>query len=297
MTSDAESPATTSASPHGRLGETIYRHTVLVRITHWINALTIFFMIGSGLNIFNAHPRLYWGSKGSDADPTVAPWLSLLPMNTPQGPRGITQIGPLHFDTSGVLGLSTTHGQLSGRGWPHWITIPSFQDLADARHWHFLFAWLLVFNGLLYLGWSLWIRHIQRDLVPTGEDLKSIPRSIWDHVRLKHPTGEEAKRYNVLQRLAYLGLLVLVTMMVLSGLCLSPGFNAVLTPLLDLMGGRQSARSIHFVCMSLIVLFILVHVAEVIIAGPLNEIGSMITGKYRVPPPHDPVPTTEPGAA
>lgn len=290
---------TDSASAHtppSRLGEVIYRHTVLVRITHWINALTIFVMIGTGLNIFNAHPRLYWGSKGSDADPTVGAWLSILPFNTPHGPRGMTQVASLRLDTTGVLGLSKSHGQVSGRAWPEWITLPSFTDLADARHWHFLFAWLLVFNGALYLAWSLWIRHVQRDLIPTGADLKSIPQSIWDHVRFKHPTGEEAKRYNVLQRLAYLGLIVLATMMVLSGLCLSPGFNAVLTPLLDLMGGRQSARSIHFICMSLIVLFILVHVAEVVIAGPLNEIGSMITGRYRVPPPHDPAATPEPEA-
>ena len=266
--------------------EVIYRHTVLVRITHWINALVIFVMIGTGMNIFNAHPRLYWGTKGSDADPTVAPWLSMLPVNTPHGVRGFTQVGPLKLDTTGLFGWSNTHGHPTFRGFPEWLTIPTYTDLADGRHWHFLFAWLLVFNGALYLAWSLWIRHIQRDILPTGADLKAIPRSVWDHVRLRHPTGEEAKRYNVLQRLAYLGFILLAVTMVLSGLCLSPGFNAVLTPLLDLMGGRQSARSIHFICMSLIVLFILVHVAEVFIAGPLNEIGSMITGRYRVPPPH-----------
>ena len=277
--------------------EVIYRHTVLVRITHWINAVTIFVMIGTGLNIFNAHPRLYWGSKGSDGDASVPAWFSILPYNTPHGPRGMTQIGAAKLDTSGVLGLSKTHGQLSGRGFPEWITLPSFTDLADARHWHFLFAWLLVFNGALYLAWSLWIRHIQRDLIPTGRDLKSIPRSIADHVRFKHPTGEDAKRYNVLQRLAYLGFILLAVMMVLSGLSLSPGFNAFFIPLLDLLGGRQSARSIHFICMSLIVLFILVHVAEVFIAGPLNEIGSMLTGRYRVAPDHAPPLHAEPPLA
>ena len=280
----ALSPAADPA-PH-RLKEVIYRHTVLVRITHWVNALSIFFMIGSGLNIFNAHPHLYWGSRGTELD-TGGRWLSLHAMNTPQGPRGVTELFGLHFDTTGVLGWSKMGDHFAARGFPAWITVPSFQDLADARHWHFFFAWILVMNGLVYLVWSLSIRHLQRDIVPTVGDLKSIPKSIWDHVRLKHPKGEEAKRYNVLQRLAYLGLILMVLLVVFTGLTMSPGINGFAPWMLDLVGGRQSARSIHFICMSLITLFILVHVVEVFIAGPINEIGSMITGKYAVAPEHD----------
>lgn len=272
---------------NGPTREVIYRHTVLVRVTHWINALTIFVMVGTGLNIFNAHPRLYWGSTGSDVDPGTPPWLSTPAASTPHGVRGFLQLGSWKIDATGLFGWSNTHGHPGPRGMPEWITLPSFTDLADARHWHFLFAWLLVINGALYLAWSLWIRHLQRDLWPTGADLRAIPRSVADHLRLRHPTGEDAKRYNVLQRLAYLGFILLAVMMVLSGLSLSPGFNSISIPLLDLLGGRQSARSIHFLCMSLIVLFILVHVAEVFIAGPLNEIGSMITGRYRVPAAHE----------
>lgn len=267
-----------------RRREVIYRHTFLVRLTHWLNALAIVIMIGSGLNIFNAHPHLYWGQKGSELD---RPFLSIDDVNGATGPRGVTTIGPVKLDTTGVLGVSTDHGQVLQKAWPSWLTIPSNQDLADARHWHFFFAWILAINGLVYLLWSLVSRHLQRNLWPTVGDLKSIPRSVLDHVRLKHPTGEAAKRYNVLQRLAYLGLITLVTLMVLTGLTMSPGFDAFAPWLLDLFGGRQSARSIHFLCASGIVAFIVVHLVEVVLAGPINEVKSMITGRYAVRSDHD----------
>ena len=264
-----------------RMQEVIKRHSLPVRLTHWLNALAIFALIGSGLNIFNAHARLYWGKAGSELD---SPWLAIHAVNTATGPRGIASVGPFTLDTTGVLGWSQYHGHGVARAWPAWITLPSFQDLADARHWHFFFAWVLVANGFLYLAWSLGSRHLQRDIAPTVADLKDIPRSIADHVRLKHPTGEAAKRYNVLQRLAYLGLIGLAAGMVLTGLTMSPGFNAIAPWMLDLFGGRQSARSLHFVFASLITLFIVVHLVEVVLAGPINEVRSMITGRYVVPP-------------
>jgi len=260
--------------------EGFYRHRALVRLTHWINALCILFLLGSGLNIFNAHPRLYWGLYGNEGD---TPFFAMDAFDTPTGPKGMTQIGSWQFDTTGVLGWSKVDGEFQARGWPDWLTIPSFQDLADARHWHFMFAWILVFNGLAYLIYALWSRHLQRDVVPSRADIGAIPESIRDHIKLKHPTGEAARRYNVLQKLAYLGVIVLITLMVLTGLTMSPGFNAIFPWLLDLFGGRQSARSIHFICAGLIVLFVIVHVVEVILAGPINEIRSMLTGDYRIP--------------
>ena len=271
-----------SAAPPRRR-EVIYRHTFLVRLTHWLNALVIFIMIGSGLNIFNAHPHLYWGQKGSELD---RPFLSIDAVDAAGGPRGVTRVGSVKLDTTGMLGVSTDHGQVLQKAWPSWLTIPGNQDLADARHWHFFFAWVLAANGLVYLAWGLVSRHLRRDIWPTGADLKSIPRSVLDHIRLKHPTGAAAKRYNVLQRLAYLGLITLVILMVLTGLTMSPGFNAFAPWMLDLFGGRQSARSIHFFCASLIVVFIVVHLVEVVLAGPINEVRSMITGRYAVPPDH-----------
>jgi Ni/Fe-hydrogenase b-type cytochrome subunit len=227
--------------------EIIRRHSWAVRLTHWINALTIFIMVGSGLNIFNAHPRLYWGQAGANFD---KPFLALHP-------------------------------------WPDWLTIPGYMDLAAARHWHFFFAWILVINGALYLAWSFASRHVQRNLWPTVTDLRAIPSSIVDHIKLKHPKGEAAKRYNVLQRLAYLGLLTLVIGMVVTGLCMSPGFDAFAPWLVVVLGGRQSARTLHFLFASAIVLFIVVHLIEVMLAGPVNEVRSMITGRYAVPGEHD----------
>jgi thiosulfate reductase cytochrome b subunit len=276
-----EAEAATAPEPAPvRTREVIYRHTFLVRLTHWLNALAIVIMLGSGLNIFNAHPRLYWGQTGNELD---QPILSIGAVQTDKGARGLTTIGPFNFDTTGFLGVSTSKGQEQHKAWPSWATIPSFQDLADARHWHFLFAWVLAANGLVYLTWSLLIRHLQRDIWPTLADLKSVPRSIIDHVQLKHPTGEAAKRYNVLQRLAYLGVIALVSLMVLTGLTMSPGFDAFAPWLLDLFGGRQSARTIHFLCASGIVAFVVVHLVEVVLAGPFNEVKSMITGRYAVP--------------
>lgn len=269
------------ARPHR---EVIHRHAWPVRLTHWINALTIFIMVGSGLNIFNAHPRLYWGQAGADRD---KPFVALEAVQTPAGLRGRTVIGPLALDTTGVLGVSREGGEQTERAWPDWITVPSYTDLADARHWHFFFAWILVVNGAVYLTWSLARRHVQRDLWPTAADLRAIPRSIVDHVKLRHPKGEAAKRYNVLQRLAYLGLLVLVIGMVLTGLCMSPGIDAFAPWLVAALGGRQSARTLHFLFAFAIVLFIAVHLIEVVLAGAINEVRSMITGRYAVPGEHD----------
>lgn len=264
--------------------EVIHRHAWPVRLTHWINALTIFIMVGSGLNIFNAHPRLYWGQAGANSD---KPFVALDAVQTAGGLRGRTTIGPLQFDTTGVLGASREDGEQTERAWPDWVTLPSYTDLADARHWHFFFAWILVINGALYLSWSLASRHVQRDLWPTATDLRAIPRSILDHIKLRHPTGEAAKRYNVLQRLAYLGLVALVAGMVVTGLCMSPGFDAFAPWLVGVLGGRQSARTLHFLFAFAIVLFIAVHLAEVVLAGAINEVRSMITGRYAVPPEHD----------
>jgi len=104
-----------------------------------------------------------------------------------------------------------------------------------------------VLNGLAYLIWSLASGHLRRDLTPSGQELKHIGPSIWEHARLKFPKGEEAKRYNVLQKLTYLFVaLVLLPLMLLTGLTMSPGMDAAFPFLLDLLGGRQTARTIHF---------------------------------------------------
>jgi Ni/Fe-hydrogenase b-type cytochrome subunit len=240
----------TIAEPQG--GDLVYRHRRSTRIWHWLNALTIFVMLMSGMMIFNAHPRLYWGEYGANADRA---WLAL-------------------------------SGTRAAPAFPGWATIPTSYNLAGARSWHFLFAWLLVVPGLLYGLWSFRNRHIQRDLAPRREELS--PRHIWqdikDHARLRFPAGPAALDYNILQKASYLGILFfLLPLIVLTGLTLSPGMDAGWPWLLDLFGGRQSARSLHFIAAALIAAFILVHLVMVVLAGPINEVRSMITGRYRLP--------------
>jgi thiosulfate reductase cytochrome b subunit len=264
--------------------EVIRRHSRVTRVTHWLNALCVIFLLMSGLNIFMAHPSLYWGQYGADFD---KPAFSIGATGTPQHPRGQTTIGDWRIDTTGLLGASWNHGALTAQTFPSWMTLPSWRDLESGRRWHFFFAWVFAINGLIYLIVSILTRHVQRDLAPTKEQIRPshILHDIAQHARLRFPTGEAAKHYNVLQKLAYLAVIaVLAPLMVLTGLTMSPGFNAIAPIFLDLFGGRQSARTIHFITANLIVLFVLVHLAMVVLAGPLNEIGSMITGRYTVKP-------------
>ena len=257
----------------------IYRHTLAVRLMHWINVACLTILLGSGLNIFNAHPALYWGDDSSGR-----PWLSIRAENTPAGPVGKTRIAGADFDTSGVLGLSKVDGRPTARGCPSWATIPGPQWLAMARRWHLFFAWLFVINGIAYVLYTIFSRHLVRDLVPTRGELKNIGRSIVDHLKLRHPTGDAALRYNVLQSLAYLVVIFgLLPLVVIAGLAMSPRLDAVFTGWVDLLGGRQSARTLHFLAAFGLVLFVVVHVAEVFVAGVWNEMRSMVTGWYTIP--------------
>lgn len=259
----------------------VYRHRLPVRLWHWLNALTVVVMLMSGLMIFNAHPRLYWGHYGANADPA---WLEI----GSDASDGYLRIGALQVTTTGLLGRWTdSEGQVKRRAFPGWATIPSRYDLAGARQWHFAFAWLLVVPGLLYWLWGFGARHVQRDLAPTREQLA--PRHVWrdirDHARLRFARGEEARRYNILQKASYLGVLfLLLPLAVLTGLAMSPAMDAAWPWLVDLSGGRQSARSLHFIAAMLILAFIIVHLLMVLLAGPLNELRAMITGRYRLPP-------------
>ena len=263
-------------------GYLYYRHSLPVRIMHWINviALTILFM--SGLHIFNAHPALYWGDSSYSGRP---PLLEIGSRQTASSELvGVTTVFGREFDTTGILGVSAyPSGEPSQQAFPTWATIPGPYSLALARDWHFFFAWIFVINGVAYVLYSLISRHLVRDLAPTRSDLRSVGGSIVDHLKFKHPTGEASKRYNVLQKLAYLsvifGLLPLVS---LAGWAMSPWLNSIFPGWVDLLGGRQSARTIHFVVAWLLFAFVAVHVFEVIISGFWNHMRSMITGRYRV---------------
>ncbi len=271
-----------------RAPEDFYRHAVVTRTTHWINVLCMVFLIGTGLNIFNAHPALYWGQYGADDDDAKR-WLEIGSADAPDGQAyGFVRIGSLTVKTTGVLGISKgASGQPAAIGYPSWATFPSYRDLATARNWHFFFAWLFILNGLLYLLWGAFSGHLKNDLLPKLKELSpaNIGHDIWTHIQLKFPKGEDSKRYHILQKLSYAGTaLVLLPVMVLTGLTMSPGVNAAWPWLAELFGGRPSARSIHWITANLTMLFIIVHVLMVVLAGPINEIRSMITGRFRITP-------------
>jgi thiosulfate reductase cytochrome b subunit len=265
-----------------------YRHRLIVRLTHWTNVVAICVMLMSGMQIFVAHPALYWGQYGADSD-NGPRWFEIGSIDAPNGKSmGVTQIGPLTFDTTGVLGLSKdATGQLQAIAFPGWATLPSYRDLATGRRWHFFFAWVFALNWLTMIGSGMVSRHLRRDVLPTKNELRpsNILHDIGTHIRLRFPKGEEAKRYHILQKLAYCGVLFgLLPLMILTGLTMSPSNDAAWGWLMVLFAGRQSARSIHFISATLIVAFVIVHLAMVLLAGPINEIRSMITGWFTIPP-------------
>ncbi|QDX27771.1 DUF4405 domain-containing protein [Sphingomonas suaedae] len=230
----------------------IRRHALATRIWHWITAISVIVLLGSGLMILNAHGQLYWGEYGANYD---QPWFKLIWL----------------FDTARV---------------PGWLTIPSTYNLALARRWHLFFALVLGFALLLYMVVSLLNRHFQRDLRIRAGELagRHLKADLRAHLALRFHDPENPRAYNIFQKLSYAGVIfVLLPLVIFTGLAMSPGMNAAWPWLIDIFGGRQSARSIHFIVAMLLALFIIVHLALVILAGPLNEVRSMLTGNWRVP--------------
>ena len=217
------------------------RHALTTRIWHWLNALAFVILFMSGLNISNAHRYLYWGDYGFD--PADA-WLAVI-------------------------------------RFPAWATIPQRYDLAEARDWHNLSAWVLAVGLLVWWLSSLLNRHFSRDIATTAREWtpRAIAAEIKGHLKLKfHP--EEG--YNPLQRMSYgIVLGILIPMMVLTGLAISPGFEPAAPWLVDLLGGRQSARSLHFITAWALAGFVVIHLAMVLLSGPIHQIGAMITGGRR----------------
>lgn len=227
-------------------GSLVKRHRASTRLWHWLNVAALYMLFTSGLGIFNAHPRLYWGEYGANFD---AAWLEL--------PR-----------------------------FPGWLTLPAHYSLAMSRHWHLSAALLLSFGLLAYMLWSLVNGHFRRDLAIRPAELA--PRHLWhdvvEHARLRFPTGAAALRYNILQKLAYAALLFgLLPLLIATGLAMAPGMDAAWPWLTQLWGGRQSARSLHFIAAFATLGFVFVHLAMVVLAGPGNELRAIITGWYRVP--------------
>lgn len=280
MASTTEGEAGGEMSAPSSKGPLIYRQSIFTRITHWMWALALFFLLLSGLQIFNAHPTLYIGQQsGFEFDNAI---LKVGAENTPDGPRGYTTIFGNKFDTTGVLGMSGPEARPQFIGFPGWATIPSFRDLATGRVVHFFFAWIFVGTLAVWLITSLANRHLWRDIILKPRDLRELPGDIVAHLRFRFTHG---RRYSPIQKLTYFVVLVILfPLIILTGLTMSPGMNAAWPWLLDIFGGRQSARTLHFVVMALLVLFFLVHVIMVVLAGPINELRSMITGYYRTSP-------------
>ena len=277
--------------------EIVKRHRWPVRIWHWVNALTVFVMLMSGLMILNAHPRLYWGHYGANHDYA---WLEIGSTRD----AGFLRVGSVTIPTTGLLGYRTeADGRVNRRAFPGWATIPSTYSLAAGRRWHLAWAWLLVIGTIAYWIYLLAGRGRKR-LFPRRAELS--PGHVWqevrDHARLRFATGAKALDYNVLQKVTYVGVIfVILPLVILTGLAMSPGMNAAWGWLIDIFGGRQSARSIHFICAFLLVLFILVHLIMVLLSGPFNSVRAMITGwfrvpeaKYKTPPAPAPAPSEEP---
>ena len=255
----------------------VKRHGIVVRLTHWINALCLGVLLMSGLQIFNAHPALYVGQTSTFDHPVFA----IDARDNNGTPEGYVALFGHSVTTTGVLGVSNVKGQPTERAFPSWITLPAEQDLSTGREWHFLAAWGLVLNGLVYLVYGLVSRHFARDIVPDRADLAETGHAIVEHAKLKFPHGEAARRYNVLQKLAYFGVIfVALPLIVLAGWTMSPTLDAVFPFLTSAFGGRQTARTIHFILASALVGFFVVHVAMVLLTGVFNNMRAMITGWF-----------------
>ncbi len=290
MPADPAAPPDRAEEP--AIPERVYRHRLPVRLWHWLNVAVIVGLFMSGLMIFNAHPRLYWGHYGANFDPA---WLEI----GGEGQRGYLEVSGVQVTTSGVLGRSTgAEGQVEARAFPRWITLPSSYDLAGARRWHLALAWLFAVPFTLFLAWAVFgkARHAHRDLGLRLADVA--PGHLWqeikDHARLRFPHGLAAIRYNGLQKISYFTVIfIFIPLMIISGLGMSPGMDAAWPWLTDMFGGRQSARSVHFIVCWLLFGFVIVHLAMVVLAGPINELRSMLTGWYHLKrAPHAPVEVT-----
>lgn len=270
----------------------IYRQSAWTRATHWIWAATLFFMVTSGLQIFNAHPILYVGEQSGFGDKQyLGPQagygnkqfdntvFDIHAEKRADAAVGVTRILGHDFNTTGFLGKSGPKDQPTYQGFPEWATIPSYRDLATGRVIHFFFAWVLLATWSAWFFASVINGHFWRDIVPKPRDFRRLLPDLANHLRLRFSRG---RSYNAVQKLSYaVILLIVIPGMVLTGLAISPGVDSAWPWLLDVFGGRQTARLLHFCGMLIIVLFFVVHIVMVIAAGPINEMRSMITGWYR----------------
>ena len=257
--------------------DVVKRHHLFTRIWHWLNAVFATILLMSGLMIFNAHPQLYWGDFGSREDYA---WLQIDDTRT----TGFVRVASARVETTGVLGLSLDANDNVRRvAFPGWATIPTGYNLAAARRWHFAFAWLFALGLTAFMLVSLFNGHIRKDLHVRRVEwsVAAFWRDIKNHARLRFGDTHIAGSYNILQKFSYIGVIfILLPLIIFTGITMSPAMNAAWPWLLDIFGGRQSARSLHFIAAALLTLFVAVHLIMVLLSGPITGIRSMITGRH-----------------
>ena len=254
----------------------VYRHNPITRATHWVNALALVILVMSGFQIFNAHPHLYWGST---SEPDRA-FLSIAATNDDGEARGFFRLYGWQFDTTGVLGVQNTEMGPAPRAFPSWLTIPGYFWLAGGRRWHFFFAWLFALNGILYVIYNITNGHMRKFLLKP-KDAARVPAMVLYYLRIRKKSPQEGD-YNPLQKMAYTSVFVVLTpLIMLSGIAMSPQLDTAFHWLPATFGGRQSARSIHFILTLFFVGFTFGHVFMVLVTGVLNNMRSIVTGWYK----------------
>lgn len=224
------------------------RHSATVRITHWLFSLCFLALLVSGIQLVISHPRFYWGEEGNVNTPAL---LSLpIPSSRASVPTGYGYVLP------------------DQNGW--------------SRYLHFQSAWAVLPVGLCYLFYGLYSGHFRKNLVPFGPNgsPRVIARMLVDHLRFRPVGGDTA--YNPLQQVTYLAVIVLAfPLMIWTGLAMSPAVTSAWPFLVNVLGGHQSARTLHFIDTLLLTLFVLVHVFMVIRAGFRSRMRAMIIGSAR----------------
>jgi thiosulfate reductase cytochrome b subunit len=253
----------------------IYRYAFLTRASHWIWTIAFAVLVSSGLQIFNASPNLDASDKSNPAQRVLA-------IGSPAEGVGTTTLFGHTFVTTGALGWTNDGMGSSGpHAFPAWVTIPGYQDLADGRRWHLFFAWVA---SVCWLAWllSAAIKGSLHDLILRPSDLRKLWPMQAYYLRLRKDPPPHGV-YNPLQKASYtLVLFVIAPLVVVTGLALSPGIDAIANPLTVILGGRQFARLWHFAGMLLLLGFFAVHTFQVATQGVFNQMRAMITGWYRV---------------
>ena len=257
------------------MAELVYRHNLVTRLTHWLNTIALVVLVMSGFQIFNAHPYLYWGSS---SEPERA-FFAIAASNDDGDARGFVRILDWQFDTTGFLGVQNTEMGPAPRAFPSWLTIPGYFWLAGGRRWHFFFGWVFAIAGFVYIVFNGLNGHVGKFIL-TARDVKKLPAMVLYYLHFRRQSPQDGE-YNPLQKLAYTSVFFILTpLIVVTGLAMSPQMNTAFHWLPQIFGGRQSARSIHFLLTFAFVLFTLGHVFMVITTGLLNNMRSMVTGWY-----------------